>query len=175
MFDGERVVIQKERLSRDNGFLLKSRVFPWFTLESQDFPLISRRSSPRDVTRTADAMTDFVLSRVRRNAPISVRFAYRQGWDNANTDVVTHAVHELCNNIHTQLKAYDVSRKLFGLRVALFPVLLTGRELVFDIAHGMSTHLGDGQRYHDGQKWSFSQMKGIRTHTGHLYVRGVGA
>lgn len=120
MFNGEQIVMQKERLTRDNKFLLRNGVIPWIPRASAE---------------------------------------------------------ELCENLFTQIKAYDVSREMFAFRLQVFdellPFVLTRRKTIVDIQSGISTRLGDGQRHYDGNgQWSFSQMKGLRTHTGHLYIRG---
>lgn len=178
MFDGERIVMQKERLQSDVKFLLRNGAIT-ISRVSFDIPLITRTSSRREVLDNGERLFEDVLEHIDIRIPHQLFYAYRSHWHPSDSKTTMEAFDELCGNLHTQLKAYDVSREMFAFRTEIFTSLLPWtvhkkKVLVADISTGMSTRLGDGQRYHvgDGQ-WAFSQMKGLRTHTGHLYIRGV--
>ncbi len=178
MFSGEKIIMQKERLQRDVKFLVANGVIP-VASRSFDIPLIHRESSRQEVRDAAEGIFEDMLDHVDIRVPHEIYFPYRRRWEASDARATMKALDELCGNLHTQMKAYDVSREMFAFRANIFPSLLPWAErrkkvLVADISHGISTRLGDGQRYHvgDGQ-WAFSQMKGLRTHTGHLYIRSI--
>lgn len=178
MFDGERIVMQKERLTRDTKFLLRNGVIP-FSRISFDLPLIERTTSRHEVLDNAEWIFERLLEHVDIRIPHQLFFTYRHSWQPSDAKTAMSAFDELCSNLSTQVKMIDVSRSMFGFRVNIFDSLIpwaTHRKkvLVADISTGISTHYGDGQRHHDGGgKWSFTQMKGMRTHTGHIYIRGI--
>lgn len=180
MFDGERIVMQRERLRRDVKFLVANGVIP-VASGSFEIPLIRRETSHREVREAAEGIFEDMLDHVDIRVPHQIYYAYRHHWEPSDARTTMAAFDELCGNLHTQMKAYDVSREMFAFRVNVFPSLLPWVErkkkvLVADISSGISTRLGDGQRYHVGNgQWAFSQMKGLRTHTGHLYIRGTAA
>ena len=176
MFDGESIVMQKEVIRPNRSFLLQNGALPW-AHESFDIPLIGRVSKPERVLQIADEIYENITKRVNVHKSHEVRFVYRRDWQSSTERTTRQAIRDLCEGTHKQLKAYDVSREMFAARGdvhtwGLLPIRSQPRELV-DILFGVSTRLGDGQRYHlgDGQ-WGFSQMKGLRTHTGSFYVRG---
>lgn len=177
MFSGEQIIMQKEKLQKDVRFLLLNGAVP-ITHRSFDIPLINRESSRRDVRDAAEGIFEDMLDHVDIRIPHQVYYTYRRRWESSDARTIMTTFDELCENLHTQVKAYDVSREMFAFRVNIFPSLLPWavhrkKVLVADISSGISTRLGDGQRFHDGEKWSFSQMKGLRTHTGHIYIRGI--
>lgn len=176
MFSGENIVMQRERLTRDAKFLLRHGVIPWMPRASIDIAHISRAAKPHHVLSIADTIFE-TLSTYLPARGQEIRLSYRRGWDGSSPRLTRKTIQELCENLHTQLKAYDVSREMFAFRMQIFdevlPFVSSRRKTLVDIQSGISTRLGDGQRHYDGDgKWSFSQMKGLRTHTGHLYIRG---
>ncbi len=169
--------MQKERLTQDTKFLLRHGVIPWMPRASVDITRISRTSSPHQVLSIADTIFETVYSYLPSKNGHEMRLSYRREWSGVNPRLTRNAIHELCANLFTQLKAYDVSREMFGFRMQVFdevlPFVSSRRKTLIDIQSGISTRLGDGQRHYDGDgQWSFSQMKGLRTHTGHFYIRG---
>lgn len=176
MFDGERIVMQKERLTCDRKFLLRNGAVP-IPRASFEIPLITRESPRREVRDAAEGIFEDMLDHIDIRIPHELYFPYRRQWEPSDARTTMEAFDALCDNLHAQMKAFDVSREMFGFRTTIYPIVFPwGRKnrnvLIADITSGISTRLGDGQRYHDGHQWSFSQMKGLRTHTGHLYVRG---
>jgi|GEM_PF-763058 len=177
MFNGEQIVMQKERLTRDNKFLLRNGVIPWIPRASADFAHITRDTAPRVVRSIASDIVGTIFHYIPARSPHEIRLSYRADWNPADIRFTRTTIEELCENLFTQIKAYDVSREMFAFRLQVFDELLpfvsTRRKTIVDIQSGISTRLGDGQRHYDGNgQWSFSQMKGLRTHTGHLYIRG---
>ncbi len=176
MFDGEKIVMQKEVIRPNRSFLLQSGALPW-AHASFDIPLIGRVTKPDRVLRIADEIFENIAQHINVDKPHEIRFVYRRDWQPSTAQATLEAIRELCTSQHTQIKAYDVSREMFAARGdvhtwGLLPNRNKPRELV-DILFGVSTRFGDGQRFHLGNgQWGFSQMKGMRTHTGSFYIRG---
>ena len=176
MFDGESIVMQKEVIRPNRSFLVRNGALPW-AHDSFAIPLISRVTKPEKVLTIADEIFENVTQHVNVRKAHQIRFVYRRDWQSSTEQQTRQAIRDLCTSTHTQIKAYDVSREMFAARgdVHTWGLLSNRnqpRELI-DILFGVSTRLGDGQRYHLGNgQWGFSQMKGLRTHTGSFYVRG---
>jgi hypothetical protein len=177
MFDGERIVMQKEVLTRDVKFLVSNGAFPKAKVE---FPikLISRTTTPEEVIEEAQNAYRRMTDHINFDIEHEIREAHRSSWRRSNAGDTKATLEELFENQHKQIKAYDVSREMFGALGSIYHWIdmsdpKTYRYLI-DVALGTSTRLGDGQRHHLGDgRWGFSQMKGLRAHTTHLYLRGL--
>lgn len=176
MFNGERIVMQKEQLTRDYSFLLRNGVKPWATV-SIPIPTILRTTLPLEIFTIAEQIYDQVSHHLKTDTEHQIHYSYRRAWQNADAQSTKAAINELCENQHSLIKAYDISRSMFDFQTNIHNFLISKnirkRRVFIDIACGVSSRYGDGQRYHDGAKWSFSQMKGLRTHTTHLYFQGI--
>ena len=100
---------------------------------------------------------------------------YRRTWQTSGRDRTIALLREHCVSQRNLMKQIDVSRAIFASNGIVYQMLFAkSGQSFFEFADGTSTRLGDGQRYHNGDgSWSFSQLKGLRVHTGHIYVRGL--
>lgn len=174
MFDGERVHIEDERLSRQVPFLLKHGIWPWRPRHIFEFPLITRTTSELQAREIADQMMDQLSSIINTRSEHEVFVPYRRTWQSSGRDRTVALLREHCLSQRNLMKQIDVSRAMFASTGIVYQSIFPNSQSFFEFADGTSTRYGDGQRYHNGGgSWSFSQLKGLRAHTGHIYVRGL--